>query len=325
MSKRTTENARGKPDYASDIPVSVAVSAHSGTSHVPERRGAQERAEYASTLARDLANLEKHADTDAKREALEEMFADYRAGYRQRYLAHLESRARCLSSMITGPSNFPTGRNAKRNATADKRLTDLLEFRKKSLTRIEKALHPERRPIMSGDDDAEERLAVKIAAAERLQETMKASNAAIRRNAKHGQNSQLAALKNIGHPEATARALLEPDFCGKVGFPAYALTNNNANIRRMKIRLEKVRANKAAKDSVEEGEAATVEDCPADNRVRLRFPGKPAAEIRRQLKSLGFRWAPTLGCWQAYRNQRSLEAAREIAGISINETEGRKP
>jgi len=312
-------------DFASDIPLDAATAAHSGTSLDPERRGVQERAEYASTLARDLANLEKHADTPEKRKALKEMFADYRAGYRQRYLAHLESRARCLSSMVTGPSNFPTGRNAKRNATADRRLSELLEFREKSLARIGKALHPERRPIMSGDADAEERLAVKIADAERLQETMKASNAAIRRNAKHGQNSQLAALKNIGHPEATARALLEPDFCGKVGFPSYALTNNNANIRRMRGRLEKVKANKTAEDLIEEGKAATVEDCPADNRVRLQFPGKPAAGVRRKLKSLGFRWAPTLGCWQAYRNQHSLEAAREIAGISINETEGRKP
>lgn len=311
-------------NFASDIPLTVAIAAHAGTSHVPEKRAEQERAGYASTLAQDLEVLGKHAGTPEKREALEEMFASYRAGYRKRFLAHLESRARCMSSMITGPSNFPTRRNAKRNATADNRLTDLLEFRKKSLTRIEKALHPERRPVMSGDADAEERLLQKIAAAVRLQETMKASNLAIRRNAKHGKNAQLAALKNIGHPEALAQKLLEPDYCGKFGFPSYALTNNNANIRRMRIRLEKVRANKAAEDSVEEGEAATVEDCPTDNRVRIRFPGKPAAEIRSRLKSLGFRWAPSTGCWQAYRNQRSLEAAREIAGTD-DETEGRKP
>lgn len=320
----TDPNNGAAPDYTSDIPLDVARAAHAGTSHVPEKRAEQERAEYASVLAQDLEALKKHAGTPEKREALEEMFTSYRAGYRKRFLAHLESRARCMSSMITGPSNFPTRTNAKRNATADRRLTDLLEFRKKSLARIEKTLHPERAPIMTGDADAAERLLQKIAAAERLQETMKASNLAIRRNAKRGPEAQVSALVDLGHPEAVARQLLEPDFCGKVGFPSYALTNNNANIRRMRIRLEKIRANKAAEDSVEEGEAATVEDCPADNRVRIRFPGKPAAEIRSRLKSLGFRWAPSTGCWQAYRNHRSLEAAREIAG-TIDETEGRKP
>jgi hypothetical protein len=32
------------------------------------------------------------------------------------------------------------------------------------------------------------------------------------------------------------------------------------------------------------------------------------------LKAAGFRWTPTLGCWQAYRNHNALTVAREIAG-----------
>lgn len=306
-------------NFASDIPLYVAVAAHSGTSHVPEDRGEQERAEYASTLAQDLEALKKHAGTPEKLEALEEAFDRYRAGYKKRCLALLKSRARCMSWMITGLSNFPTRRNEKRNATADRRLTDLLDFRKKALTRIEKDLHPERRPIMTGDSDAEERLSQKIADAERLQEVMKKSNAAIRKNAKHGHEAQLAALKNLGHPEERAAKLLEPDCCGSIGFPSYALTNNNANLRRMRARLEKVRANKTAVETVEEGEAATLEDCPADNRVRLFFPGKPALEVRSKLKSHGFRWTPSKNCWQAYRNPRSIEAAKEIAGTAAPE------
>jgi len=32
--------------------------------------------------------------------------------------------------------------------------------------------------------------------------------------------------------------------------------------------------------------------------------------VRTKLKSCGFRWSPTLGCWQAYRNSGSLEVAK---------------
>jgi hypothetical protein len=301
-------------DFSTDIPRTIAYQAHAGTSMVPDERATQEIAGYVATLTQDLENMAKHADTPAKREILEELFANYRAGYRKRYLAHLGSRGRCMSAMITGPSNFPIRRNQKRNATADNRLSDLLEFRTKTLDKIRKILHPELRPVMAGDDDATERLTKKIESAKQLQKIMKDCNAAIRKNKKHGTNAQISALKNLGRSESQARTLLEPDFAGRIGFPSYALTNNNANIRRMVGRLEKIKRDKGAVDTHTEGEHARVEDCPADNRIRLFFPDKPAVDIRNRLKSSGFRWAPSLGCWQAYRNSHATATANEVAG-----------
>ena len=299
-------------DYRDDIPYETAKAAHCGTSFVPERRAEQERDGYHETLTSDRSELEKLADTDEKRAVLDEEFARYREGYKRRKLALLNARSRCMSSMITGPANFPVARNQKRNETAHKRLTELLEFRERALTAIRRTLCPETRPIMSGDSDAISRLSEDIAQAEALQQKMKAVNAAIRKHLKADHGAKLAALLEIGIGEEEARRLLTPDCMRSIGFPKSRLTNNGANIRRMKARLVQIERAQQTPSTTAEGNGVRLEDCPADNRVRLYFPGKPDADVRSRLKSCGFRWAPSNNCWQAYRNQRSLSVAKEF-------------
>lgn len=169
--------------------------------------------------------------------------------------------------------------------------------------------------IKSEDPAADTKLAARIAEAEAEQENMKASNAAIRKNAQAGPGAQIAALVALGHTEDQAAKLIQPDFCGRIGFPDYALTNNSANIRRMKQRLGRVAVAQATPTTETQGTNARLEDCPADNRIRLYFPGKPSEEVRTRLKSAGFRWSPTIGAWQAYRNYGAIETAKREAGI----------
>lgn len=302
-------------DFSNDIPLSLAHAAHAGSSFVPEKRAVQVRDGYAATLQSLYEELSAHADTDEKRATLDIEFARFREGYRKRYTALLASQSRTYSTMIAGPSNFPVRRMEKRNRVVDKRREELLEFLPRAKDAILKTLHPEWRPIMAGDANACERLEDKIAAAEALQEQMKAANLAIRRHKKAGPDAQVAALVALGLKEAIARELLKPDFCGRIGFADYQLTNNNANIRRMKERLTTVSRNHAAEASEVEGANARLEDSPADNRVRLFFAGKPASEVRDTLKRSGFRWSPTIGAWQAYRNSGTIAKAKEVAGV----------
>lgn len=301
-------------DFKSDISNSTACAAFYGVSMNPERRGRQWVEGYAEGLQRDYDELARYANTDEKKALLDEEFQRYREGVRRRNLAYLASSARCISSFITGPSNFPVRRAEKRNGWAASKLDELLDFEKRAKAAILKKLRPELRPIMSGDADAVERLEKKIASAERGQARMKEANAAIRENAKAGELAQVAALVVLGFEERKARELLKPDFCGRLGFPAWALTNNNANIRRMKERLEQITRAKETPDATVEGEGVRLEDCPAENRVKLFFDAKPAEAVRDRLKQNGFRWAPTVGAWQAYRNLRTLKLAGEMLG-----------
>lgn len=304
--------------FLTDIPADLARRAYDGVSMSPERRGDSTRREYAEQLAADFTDLAKIANTPEKLAQLETEFARYREGYRRRLLAYLQSNARCVSWFIAGPSNFPVARMQKRSNVAHRRLEDLSAFRSRALDAIRKALCPELRPVMAGDADAVDRLQLQITQAKQLQEKMRDANAAIRKHKAAGAEAQIIALVSLGISETQARELLTPDFVGRIGFPDYELTNNGANIRRMERRAEGIAAAKARPNKVIEGTAARMEDCPADNRVRLFFPGKPSAEIRTRLKSSGFRWAPTVGAWQAYRS--ALDRAREFVGIAVGTT-----
>lgn len=301
-------------DYANDIPRALAQAAHQGTSFSPERRGESEIAGYASTLAADYADLEAHAIKGGTLDLLPSEFARYRAGLRRRQIAYLQSSSRCVSSFIAGPSNFPARRMNKRAEIAHKRLSEMLDFRGYAKRAAIRNLRPDLRPIMAGDADAVERLQREHDTATRVHARMKAANAAIRKHAKAGPDAQVEALMAQGFTEPRARDLLKPDFCGRIGFADYEITNNGANIRRIAARIAALEQAKAQPDTEREGaNGVRMEDSPADNRVRLFFPGKPADDVRAKLKAHGFRWSPTVGAWQAYRNNRSIPIAQEFA------------
>ena len=63
---------------------------------------------------------------------------------------------------------------------------------------------------------------------------MKAANAAIRMKDTEKGDAKLAEL---GYSEDEIKQLREPDFCGRVGYPSFELTNNNANIKRIRDRM----------------------------------------------------------------------------------------
>lgn len=179
--------------------------------------------------------------------------------------------------------------------------------------------------ISSDDPDAVAKLRAELAEVEAKQQAMKRANLAIRRLAKQGQAAQLAALVEQGYSEAIGLQLLKPDFCGRIGYPDYAISNNGANARRIKGRIEQLErraAQVAANPEPIEREVAgvrMVED-PEANRLRLIFQGKPDAEIRATLKSNGFRWAPSEGAWQRQLSSGARYAAecvlRKIGGAA---------
>ena len=162
------------------------------------------------------------------------------------------------------------------------------------------------RAVSSDDPEAAAKLRAKVAELEAVCAKMVAANKLVRRKAPA---SEIAAV--LGCDEATAAKLYEPDFCGRLGFAPFEMTNARAEIRRVRARLEEIerRASAPAPEPIALGDVRIEE---ADNRVRVFFPGKPDDATRTALKSRGFRWSPTVGAWQRHASPGAWFDAKAI-------------
>lgn len=165
--------------------------------------------------------------------------------------------------------------------------------------------------ISADDPDAAAKLQAKIDQCEHNQATMKAANKVIR--GKQTDTNKVATLVQLGIPDGAAAKLLEPDFCGRVGFPQYMLANNNANIKRMRERVERLLVAPKRSQAFDYPDSGCKILVNADmNRTQVLFPGKPPEPVRQALKSHGFRWSPTQGAWQRQISQQAFYWADQI-------------
>lgn len=145
--------------------------------------------------------------------------------------------------------------------------------------------------ISSDDPDALKKLRVELEKLELSQERMKSANKAIRSN--KTSEKQIAALVTLGFTEIQAGELIKKDFAGRIGFASYSLTNNNANISRVKKRIEELERRRE-RSLVEDVTAGfTYREDAEENRVLFLFVDKPDEATRTLLKSYGFKWSPS--------------------------------
>ncbi|RKY05726.1 MAG: hypothetical protein DRP56_08715 [Planctomycetota bacterium] len=300
-----------------DIPLETARQAHYGTSHTPEKRADQVQAGYVEYFKEIEAEFQKYEIGYQPYDA--EMWAvvnAFKTIYTRRYIHVLTVKSRCLSPMITGPSNFPVRKARRANDREHKTTGDFLKWADKTLTRLRKDYDPRLLaacPIVAGEPDAIQRLEEKIKDAEAFQSLMKSANRIVRKK-KLSDPEKIAGLIDLGISEGNAPLLLQPDFAGRCGFAPYQLTNNGASIRRMKKRMISIQAEEEkraepAEDIICTCEIGriTVHENIDENRLQISFEVKPPEQYRKWLKSYGFHWS---GRWVAWQRQLTDNARR---------------
>lgn len=213
----------------------------------------------------------------------------------------------CPSVMISGAGNFPI-KKKERQLAAWERNHEFYQYVQGILAKIENILYG-REIIKSDDERAIEKLEEKLEDMKKLHEDMKAANKALRLKDKEAGNDQ---LREMGYSEESIEELRKPDYLGRVGYPNFQLSNNNANIHRVEERLKRLKAVKERGSSEQEYKTFKVVENTEAMRYQIIFDGKPDAEIRTLLKSNGFKWAPSQGAWQRQITSNGKWALKKV-------------
>jgi len=97
----------------------LAYRAHCGTSFSPEKRRDDVITSHSEELINDLETVKKHGG-DVQR---------YEDKYISLLTAWLRAKTNCISTMITGPANFPVRRAEKANQAEHNRSVEFSEWR----------------------------------------------------------------------------------------------------------------------------------------------------------------------------------------------------
>lgn len=277
-------------------------------------------ASYNAQCAEAAAILEKvkaKCATDEQRERAEYLYNRYCSVLAEAINRDNEIGTRCPSVLICGAGNFPTRKKEKQIAACDKNM----ENWRKADHYLDMLKRAHTLAVKSDDPEVLDFLRAKLAGLEEAHALM------VSANAYYCKNKTLEGFEGI--PADTMAWITRPGvylpggrngdgsplaFYGKP-FPTYELTNSNANIKRVKQRIETLEAVKASKSIEEEHDGYTYREDAEAMRVQLRFGGKPDDETRALLKRNGFRWAPSQGVWQRQLNDNGKYAAHRVMEV----------
>lgn len=292
-----------------------------GTSFRPEERGDSQVRSYVKDMVSTYESLSKLAKTPDQQQILNDNFADYKDRYISKLNAYMSAHGNVMSSMITGPANFPTRRNEKKNATTNKRLNELVEYHNKAVAGMKKAILDSGKPEQSPLEEAQSRLA----SLEKYHQLMKDVNKVVK-NKKLPNEEKVSKIQELGLTDKQIHEILKPDFAGRVGFADYQLINNLNTIKRLKDRVAELSSKETAKQEQLDGnreeiyhfEGGRVEVNRIDDRVRIFHEEKPSKEVIANLKRLAFKWSPTNQAWQRQATPQGIKAAIDFTGAKAN-------
>lgn len=247
----------------------------------PDRWGENMLDSLESSLQKFLAQLP------------EEVRDDYEDRYIEKYNEWLYAQSRCFSQMVTGAGGWNAAtirRHEKTNAAEHAAYERLQAWAKKVIKRCN------RQERLTGWAEVE-RLQDKLDSLTRAQEMMKAANKIIR-NKKLAEVEKVDELVALGFSEQASLELMEPDFCGRIGFADYALRNNLAKIKDTEAKMKRHQSMAERENEEMEYRWGTLRADYDDERYRFIFDGKPAQEVIDLMKSNAFKWSRANMAWQ---------------------------
>jgi hypothetical protein len=309
------ENAFKKLDPDGSM-YKTAYSAWNGVSFSPEDRAHRFMDDHNKALLEyDQEFLEIAKKHDTVHLFLDEM-EPFIKKYRQFAHNYLHAQSRSISSMVTGPANFPTRRQEKVNNSIDNKLEEWNQWEDKAINRITAKLSGT--PIRKKTNDTRSDLAVQKSKLEELKEyqsLMKEINKAYRNFVK---NQDSINDSNLPKKYKELIRNWKPIYSyEKAPIQPYEMQNNLANIKRVEQRISelesKVNLEKAGFTKMKYENGVVFQNMEI-NRLQIIFDDKPDADIRTILKKNGFRWSPRYKAWQRQVTGNAMFTFDQIKG-----------
>ena len=276
-------------------------------------------AEYRSYVeeAVQLAERQKSRVDPMYHEKIDSLLDTYARKLAANMNKGFEIDARVPSILIAGGSNFPVRKKEKQNAARDTNYREWQDIQ----GLLDKIRSTGMGGISADDPQAVQKLEKKLAGLEKAQETMKAVNAYYRKH---------KTLDGCPHLSAESIEKMKADMASQwhiedKPYPTWALSNNSAEIRRVKDRIKSLSQQREIGYVGWEFEGGKVEANAEANRLQILFEEKPDAATREELKSNGFRWSPKAEAWQrqltdnAYRSADYIKAILPLSGEKPSE------
>ena len=174
--------------------------------------------------------------------------------------------------------------------------------------------------ISSNDPEALTKLKEELANLQKSQEIMKAVNKILKtKQSDADKKSQIIKDGLLG--ERLADQIMTRDHAGRAGFASYSLSNNNANIRRIKQRIEELE--KLHKSDPIDFDNDDFSMAINDGRIVIDFKGgKPNDDTRTIVKRAAFKWSRYQSAWvrkvtanAIYSAIRLLEELKQVENM----------
>ena len=217
---------------------------------------------------------------------------------------------RCPSVLVAGFSNFPVHKKQKQVAAFDRNMEDWQRIQG-YVEELERILYG-KEIIRSDDENALQKLEEKREKLQALQDKMKKVNAYYRKN------KTIEGCPDLSFEQIEKiKSAMSSDWGQSIyraPFPAWELSNNNAEIHRLDARIAALKQEKAQETTeIEHAEFGfTIKENVEDMRLQVFFDDVPAAAVRNLLKHNAFKWSPKNGCWQ---RQLTDNARRAFNGL----------
>ena len=266
-------------------------------------------AEYRQMVdkAVEIAEHQKKRVDPMYHEKIDSLVDTYARKLAENMNSSFSIEARVPSILIAGGSNFPVRKKEKQNAARDRNMEDWNEIQ----GLLDKIRSTGMGGISADDPQAIQKLEAKLEKLQAAQDTMKAVNAYYRKHKTLDGCPNLSAERI----EAMKAEMSSQWHIHDKPYPSWALSNNSAEIRRVKGRIAELTRKQETAYAGWEFDGGTVEANREDNRLQIFFEEKPDEKTRETLKENGFRWSPKAGAWQRQLNDNAIYVADRLSCI----------